>query len=200
MKAIWNSKYDSKEYQYGLEPNEFLKKTLTQMAVGRLLVPAAGEGRDAVFAAQVAWEVHAFDSSATAQGKANKLAGERSVNLHYECIDAASVRYPLESFDAIALIYFHQMPEERRKFHQQCIKWLKPGGKIILEGFHKNQLGQKSGGPKEWDMLFDEEELNQDFTGLHIEYLEEKECILNEGPLHQGKAYVIDLVATKPLS
>ncbi|MHA8064522.1 class I SAM-dependent methyltransferase [Aquirufa aurantiipilula] len=200
MKAIWNSRYDSKEYQYGVEPNQFFKKQLQKLSIGRLLVPAAGEGRDAVFAAQIGWEVHAFDSSDTAQGKANKLAGERSVNLHYECIDAASVRYPLESFDAIALVYFHQMPTERYKFHQQCIKWLKPGGKIILEGFHKKQLGLASGGPKILDMLFDKEELSLDFEGLRIESMEEKECILNEGPLHQGKAFVIDLVATKPLA
>ncbi|MHA8069874.1 class I SAM-dependent methyltransferase [Aquirufa ecclesiirivi] len=200
MKANWNSRYDSKEYQYGIEPNDFFKKTVSKLVVGRLLVPAAGEGRDAVFAAQLGWEVHAFDSSDTAQAKANKLAGERTVNLHYECIDAASVRYPLESFDAIALIFFHQMPEERRKFHQQCIKWLKPGGKIILEGFHKDQLGRDSGGPKELDMLFNKDELSQDFKGLQIDYIKEKECVLDEGPLHQGKAFVIDLVATKSIS
>lgn len=200
MKANWNNRYDSKEYQYGLEPNDFFKKQIQLLAAGRMLVPAAGEGRDAVFAAQLGWETHAFDSSDSAQGKANKLAGERSVNLHYECIDAASVRYPLESFDVIALVYFHQIPMERYKFHQQCIKWLKPGGKIILEGFHKKQLGLASGGPKILDMLFDKEELSLDFEGLRIESMEEKECILNEGPLHQGKAFVIDLVATKPIA
>ncbi|MFL0163005.1 class I SAM-dependent methyltransferase [Aquirufa salirivi] len=199
MKANWNTRYDSKEYQYGTEPNDFFKKTLSKLAVGRLLVPAAGEGRDAIFAAQAAWEVYAFDSSDTAQGKANKLAGERSVNLHYECIEAGSVRFPFESFDAIALIFFHQMPEERRKFHQQCIKWLKPGGKIILEGFHKDQLGRDSGGPKELDMLFNKDELTQDFKGLQIDYVKEKEYVLNEGPLHQGKAFLIDLVATKSI-
>ena len=198
MKANWNNRYDSKEYQYGLEPNDFFKKQIQLLSVGRLLVPAAGEGRDAVFAAQFGWETHAFDSSDSAQGKANNLAGERSVNLHYECIDAASASYPLESFDAIALIYFHQMPEERRKFHQQCIKWLKPGGYILLEGFDKKQLGLTSGGPNNLDMLFDKEELRWDFEGLRIESLEQRECILDEGPLHQGKAFVIDLVATKP--
>ncbi|MCZ2482022.1 class I SAM-dependent methyltransferase [Aquirufa nivalisilvae] len=199
MKAIWNSRYDSKEYQYGVEPNQFFKKQLQKLSIGRLLVPAAGEGRDAVFAAQIGWEVHAFDSSDTAQGKANKLAVEKSVNLHYECIDAASVRYPFESFDAIALVYFHQNPEERRKFHQQCIKWLKPGGKIILEGFHKNQMGLNSGGPKDLNMLFDLDELNEDFKGLTKEYSKVKETLLNEGPLHQGKAYVIDFLASKSL-
>ncbi len=57
MKTIWNSRYNSKEYQYGIEPNDFLKDQLSQLPIGRLLVPAAGEGRDAVFAAQLVWEV-----------------------------------------------------------------------------------------------------------------------------------------------
>lgn len=199
MKTIWNSRYNSKEYQYGIEPNDFLKNQLTQLPIGRLLVPAAGEGRDAVFAAQLGWEVYAFDSSDTAQGKAIRLASEKSVNLHYECIDANNVRYPLESFDAIALVYFHLQPEERRIFHQQCIKWLKPGGKIILEGFSKNQLGLDSGGPKDVNMLFHLDELKEDFAGLNIEFCQENAKVLNEGPLHQGKAFVLDFVANKSL-
>lgn len=199
MKAIWNARYDSKEYQYGTEPNQFFKKELLKLPPGRILIPAAGEGRDAVFAAQLGWEVYAFDSSDTAQSKAIKLASEKSVNLHYDCIDAHQVRFPLESFDAIALVFFHLPPEERQAFHQRCVKWLKPGGQLILEGFHKKQLGFSSGGPKDLNMLFDQDELKLDFEGLNILSLKEKKKILDEGPLHQGNAIVVNLLATNPL-
>lgn len=45
---------------YGTEPNAFFKAQLDQLTPGRLLLPAEGEGRNAVYAAKKGWEVAAF--------------------------------------------------------------------------------------------------------------------------------------------
>ncbi len=194
---MWNERYNTTAFQYGEKPNDFIKEQFEKLPIGRVLVPAAGEGRDAVFAASLGWDVYAFDASDVAQLKALKLASANKVQVHYTCEDATKIKYLLESFDAIILTFFHLPPEIRFTFHQQCMKWLKPGGKIILEAFHKNQLGLPSGGPKDINWLFNRSIIEEDFGRLEIIQLTEKQRILDEGPLHQGLAEVVQFVGEK---
>ena len=195
MKATWNERYQNSTYQYGINPNEFLTEQLQGLQPGRILVPAAGEGRDMVYAAKLGWEAHGFDLSEQGEAKAIKLARDQQVNIHFKCMDAFKINYPLESFDVIALSFFHLPPDMRKAFHQRCVTWLKPGGRIILEGFNKSQLGKTSGGPKQVDWLFNSQELAEDFQGLTVQLNEEKDRLLDEGPLHQGIASVIQFTA-----
>jgi len=195
MKATWNERYQNSTYQYGINPNDFLSEQLQGLQPGRILVPAAGEGRDMVYAAKLGWEAHGFDLSEQGEAKAIKLARDQQVNIHFKCIDAFKINYPLESFDVIALSFFHLPPDMRKAFHQRCVNWLKPGGRIILEGFNKSQLGKTSGGPKQVDWLFNSQELAEDFKGLTVQINEEKDRLLDEGPLHQGIASVIQFTA-----
>lgn len=197
MKATWEERYRNPTYQYGINPNEFLSEQLQELQPGRILIPAAGEGRDMVYAAKLGWEAHGFDLSEQGYAKAIKLARDNQVNIHFKCMDAFKINYPLESFDVIALSFFHLPPDLRKAFHQHCVTWLKPGGRIILEGFHKGQLGKTSGGPKQVDWLFSSQELAEDFKGLTLQINEEKDRLLDEGPLHQGIASVIQFTAIK---
>ena len=195
MKATWNERYQNSTYQYGINPNDFLSEQLQGLQPGRILVPAAGEGRDMVYAAKLGWEAHGFDLSEQGEAKAIKLARDQQVNIHFKCMDAFKINYPLESFDMIALSFFHLPPDLRKAFHQRCVTWLKPRGRIVLEGFNKNQLGKTSGGPKQVDWLFNSQELAEDFQGLTVQLNEEKDRLLDEGPLHQGIASVIQFTA-----
>ena len=199
MKANWNERFNTEDFQYGTSPNDFFKSQIDSVKLGRILIPAAGEGRDAVYAAKLGWDTYAFDQSERGQAKAMKLASQHRVRLHYNFSDALQVRFPMESFDAIMLTYFHLAPESRSQFHAKCIQWLKPGGIIILEGFNKSQLPLQSGGPKNIDWLYDKKTLETDFNELKMIVLEEKLRELNEGPLHQGMAEVIQMVAQKQL-
>lgn len=197
MKAIWNERYQQENYQYGIKPNDFFAKELSKIKPGRILVPGAGEGRDAVYAAKLGWEVHAFDLSEQGEAKANRLASAEKVRIHYKVADAVNVKFPLESFDVIALTFFHLPIEIRLPFYKQCISWLKPGGEIIMEGFNKRQLGLSSGGPKQLEWLFSSAEIATEFPGLTINKNEELQRNLDEGPLHQGKAEVNQFIGQK---
>jgi len=97
----------------------------------------------------------------------------------------------------VALIYAHFPVELRKIAHQKAIKWLKPGGKLILEAFNPKQLGNDSGGPKNIEMLYSEDLLREDFKDLKFEKLEILETNLSEGNYHDGKADIIRMVATK---
>jgi SAM-dependent methyltransferase len=199
MKAIWNERYQKKDFQYGTQPNDFMSAEIKLLSPSRILFPGAGEGRDAVFAAKLGWETHAFDLSEQGQIKALRLASEQKTHIHFNVADASLVKFPLDSFDVIALTYFHLPLEERLPFYERCVSWLKPGGFILLEGFTKKQLGLNSGGPKNIEWLFSAKELEKEFPGLHIVMNEEKQRVLDEGPLHQGIAEVVQFKAQKRL-
>ena len=101
-------------------------------------------------------------------------------------------------FDLVVCIFNHMLPEHRKEVHGKYFKSLKPGGRIILEGFHKTQLGLSSGGPKRDDMLFSEEMIREDFAGMNIERLNIISRELDEGKFHQGTANVLQMTGVKP--
>ena len=77
------------------------------------------------------------------------------------------------------------------------MQFLKPDGTIILEGFCKKQIHNSSGGPKNIDMLFSEEELLSDFTACTGITIWEDDIEQNESIGHSGKASVIRLIGRK---
>ena len=197
MKEFWNERYAQQEFIYGTEPNEFLREILTLLPIGRIILPCDGEGRNAVFAAKLGWEVNAFDFSPSAKEKARVLAKQEKVNPVFEVADIVEKEFKENSADVVALIYAH-FPEGLRQIaHQKAIKWLKPGAKLVLEAFHPNQLENSSGGPKNIEMLYTEEMLRDDFKELKIENLHSLETNLSEGEFHKGKADIVRLLATK---
>lgn len=202
MKEFWDERYGAEEWAYGKEPNVFLKEILTETKTGKALFPAEGEGRNAVYAASMGWEVSAFDQSVSGRKKALELAVEKNVRIDYQVGDLEEMEYPENYFDLLVLIFVHFPPNLRTKYHKHLLKYVKPGGKIILEGFSKEHLefsskNPKAGGPPNIDMLFSVEEMREDFTDTKIELLEEKIVDMKEGLYHVGKSSVIRLVATK---
>lgn len=197
MKDFWNERYAKKEFIYGREPNEFLREELENSPTGKIILPCDGEGRNAVYAAKLGWEVSAFDFSPSAKEKAKALAKQEGVNPKYEVADILEKEFKENSADVVALIYAH-FPEGLRKIaHQKAIKWLKPGGKLILEGFNPKQIDNDSGGPKNIEMLYTEEILREDFKDLKIEKIKSLETNLSEGDFHKGNSEVIRLIAIK---
>ncbi len=51
MIDFWNARYASDAYAYGEQPNAYFKAVVDTLSPGRMLVPGAGEGRDAIYAA-----------------------------------------------------------------------------------------------------------------------------------------------------
>ncbi|MBX0331879.1 hypothetical protein K3G39_01365 [Pontibacter sp. HSC-14F20] len=132
------------------------------------------------------------------QEKALRLADKQGVSINYHLANADSFTIESESINAVALIYAHFQPVLRQRLHYKVKQWLQPGGTVILEAFHPKQLGYTSGGPKDESMLYTADMLQQDFAGMAVKVLEEKEIILREGAYHSGPGFVIRFVATKP--
>ncbi|WP_313814631.1 class I SAM-dependent methyltransferase [Tenacibaculum larymnensis] len=201
-KEFWNEKYQNTTFAYGKEPNLFFKEELQKIRTGKILLPADGEGRNGVYASKLGWDVTATDLSIEGKSKALKLANEFGIDLQYIVGDIQNLEFPKESFDAIGLIYAHFTAWKISAIHQKLVTLLKSGGYIIFEAFSKNHLkyqndNPKIGGPKDIDMLFSVEQIQQDFTGFEIQVLEEEEVFLNEGNSHNGKGSVIRFIGKK---
>jgi len=198
MQNQWDERYARQEYIYGTEPNKFLKEQLSLLKPGRILFPAEGEGRNAVFAASLGWKTDAFDQSVEGQKKALKLATHKRVIINYYIQSLNDWNPEPDRYDCIALIFVHLPDGLRQQVHNAVVKALKPGGTLLLEAFTLNQLPRTSGGPKTAELLFLEEQITSDFKDLIFTTFAETQSLLNEGPLHQGLADVFQLTAIKP--
>lgn len=201
-KDRWNERYSNKEFAYGDEPNKYLKNELDKLKAGTILFPAEGEGRNAVYAAKMGWNVFAFDISAEGKNKAMQLAVTNNVKIDYEVGELDSIHYGAEKFDAIGLIYAHFPAAIKSRYHTILDKYLRKGGVVIFEAFSKKHLDylqkdEKVGGPKDIESLFSIEEIKVDFPNYDFEELEETEIELNEGLFHNGKGSVIRFVGRK---
>jgi ubiquinone/menaquinone biosynthesis C-methylase UbiE len=106
-KSRWDERYRDEQYAYGEEPNAFLKLKLENRIPAKALFPAEGEGRNAVYAAQLGWMVSAFDISEEGMKKAVKLAERKQVEIDYRVGLLYTLKFEPASFDLIALIYAH---------------------------------------------------------------------------------------------
>lgn len=57
---FWNQRYDATEYIYGTMPNHFFKAQIDRLKPGNILLPAEGEGRNALYVAEQGFDVAAF--------------------------------------------------------------------------------------------------------------------------------------------
>ncbi len=197
MKDFWDSRYAEPEFAYGTEPNEFFKSKIKKLEPGNLLLLGEGEGRNAIFAARLGWNVTAVDYSEYAKAKAEKLAATADININYVVRNLSDYLPPKNYFDAVGLIYLHLPQDLRETVHAGCVESLKAGGRIILECFDKEQIKYNSGGPKNIDMLYSLEDVFTDFQNLEIELFEKATINLTEGKYHNGPAEVIRFAGVK---
>jgi len=193
----WDERFSSGDFFYGEDPNIFFAEYITSVAQkGKLLLPAEGEGRNAVFAAKHGWEVHAFDSSKVAQQKALDFALSENVVIKYEFLDLANFVPKPESYDMIALVFAHIPEGMRQVFHHKMVQSLKKGGVILVESFAKEQINNNTGGPPDIQMLYSTEILKNDFQDLKILKLCQERISLNEGH-HHGEADVVRFIGKR---
>jgi SAM-dependent methyltransferase len=203
MKDFWNQRYAEEGFAYGNHPNVFLAEELPKIkATGKALFAAEGEGRNAVFASKLGWDVTAFDLSESGKTKALLLAEQHDTSLAYFVDDLQNLDFQNDSFDLLVLIYAHFPADLKSEFHKKLARSVKPGGHIIFEAFSKNHLkysslNPKAGGPKDIDMLFSTVEIQTDFSDFKPLLLQEKILNRAEGKYHIGESAVIQFVGKK---
>jgi len=198
----WDERYADETYAYGETPNLFLQEQLSLLKPGKILFPLEGEGRNAVHAARMGWDVTAFDQSIQGKQKAISLAAKHKKAIQYKVCDFNEMKFADNSFDAVALIFAHLPAAFRKSFHRRLVYSLKSGGTLIIEGFSVKHLAYNAqnasaGGPKDAELLYTLDAISTEFPNIKFHLLEEAVIDLEEGIYHNGKSAVIRAVGTK---
>ncbi len=194
---MWDEKYNTKDYVYGTEPNEFLAQHVNLLPKGRILSLAEGEGRNAVYLAKQGYSVTAVDSSRVGLDKARQLADENKVDIDFIHSDLEHFDLGEEQWDGIVSIFCHVPPSLRKSLHEKVINALKFHGVLILEAYTPEQLKHGTGGPPVAELMMSANALEQELSGLKFDHLEELERHVQEGIGHSGKGAVVQLVGFK---
>jgi len=202
---FWDQQFSTPDFKYGTQANWFLRNQAVRLHPGsEVLLPGDGEGRNSVWLARRGHHVSAVDNSRVGLDKALRLASENHVAVAVIHADLEQWAPMPTSFDAIVLTYVHLPASWRSVAHQRLISALRPGGWLILEAFHPQQMRYRSGGPKDETMLYTAEMIRSDLAvDPRHEFLEaiawEGEAHLDEGSGHQGPAYLTRYVAQRVL-
>lgn len=208
----WNQRYATADgYLFGTEPNQWLARHANVWSSGqRVLCVADGEGRNSVWLAQQGLQVEAFDIAEVGLDKARRLAADRGVRVDFTQADVDGYAWPDapgassdcsddRRFDGVAAIFVQfAHPELRARMFERIVRALKPGGRLVLQGYTPRQLEYRTGGPGQLDHLYTEDLLRQAFAALDIEVLESYEAQVDEGAGHRGLSALVGLVARKP--
>ncbi len=199
MKEFWDQRYAEEGLAYGEKPNEFVREYLEGREPGRILFPCEGQGRNAVYAARLGWEVEAFDYSEVAQQSAMKQASLAGVEIDYQVRDVLEFSPETGKYDIVFLCYVHLKPEWRKQVYPELVRGLKNGGALVMEVFTKTQLAYQaiSGGPSKEELLYTPDIVREEFAALREVYLRDFHTTLDEGKYHVGPAHVLRYVGRK---
>jgi SAM-dependent methyltransferase len=194
---MWDERFSEPGFAYGTGPNDFLASVADRLPMGKILCLAEGEGRNAVFLAELGYEVTAVDRSTVGLAKAEALATERGTTI--ETVNADLTDYPIApaAWQGIVSIFCHLPPVIRGALHERCLRGLAPGGVFVLEGFTPRQLEFGTGGPKSRELLMELEALRQELHGLRFEIARETDREIIEGRYHRGRAAVVQVLAVR---
>jgi hypothetical protein len=188
----WDERFGTAEFAYGTQPSRWLVECAGSIPAGLpVLALGEGEGRNAVWLAGRGLEVHAVDGSAVGLAKAERLAASRGVSLRTTVADLAGYAPEPGRYGAVVLVFLQLPPPLRSRVHGLAASALAPGGAVVLEAFTPRQLAFSSGGPRQADMLYEPTAIRGDFPGVEWVSLAEGEAVLDEGPLHQGRAALL---------
>jgi len=199
--GTWNRRFSETGYLFGTEPNAWLHDHASLWEAGeRVLAVADGEGRNSVWLAQQGLTVDAFDISEVGVRKARDFARITGVKVNFALADIATLQWPQGIYDGVVAIFIQFAdPQLRARIFRGMAECLKPGGKMVLQGYTPRQLEYRTGGPPFAAHLYTPELLREGFAGLEILQLKEYEAELAEGAGHKGRSALIGMVARKPM-
>lgn len=195
---MWNQRYASEEYVYGLEPNDFLVEAAGRIPRGRVLSLAEGEGRNGVYLASLGHDVVGVDSSTVGLAKAQRWARQQGVELTTVVADLGRLVIPQASFSGAVSIFCHLPPEIRGPLLRDAVAGLVPGGVLVLEAYTPRQLDYGTGGPPRAELMMTLEQLRRDLQGLELVHAQETEREIQEGRYHRGLSSVVQVIGVRP--
>ena len=168
----WDRRYSGAENLWSAKPNRFLVAEVAELAPGRALDLACGEGQNAIWLASLGWRVRGVDYSEVAIAKARARAARDGVEVEFLCEDLVEHEPEPAAFDLVLLLYLHFSAAERRLVLERAAGALAPGGTLVLIGHDLLNLTEGVGGPSDPTLLFTPADIAAELPGLEIEKAE----------------------------
>ena len=183
--------------RFNTQPNALLVETVRGLPPGTALDVGAGEGRNALYLAQQGWQVTGVDVADQALAFAQARARQLGVTITTVAQDVTTYDWGRQKWDLIVISY-----AGGREHLAHVRQALKPGGLVVLEGFHHDavavyQQAHPKGGLGS-GVVFDTDELKKLYAsaGLKIVRYEEP---LGIADFSKEELRLVKLVAQKPL-
>jgi SAM-dependent methyltransferase len=184
---FWNRALTSATPRFNTGPNAFLVEIVRGVKPGRALDVGMGQGRNTIYLAQQGWDSVGFDPAERAVAAARDQASRLGVKITTHVARAEDFDWGDASWDLIVLSYVGT-----RQYVPDVLRALRPGGMVVLEGFHRDATKTRSIGGA---VVFDSNELLRLFDGLRIIRYEDTSAV---GDFGQTKTRVVRLAAVKP--
>lgn len=165
----WDRKYAAVDSLWASKPNRFLVAEVTDIAPGRALDLACGEGQNAIWLASLGWDVTGVDFSEVAIAKARDRASREGVAARFECADLVEYEPDAGAFDLVLVLYLHISAEERGGVLARASEALAPGGTFVLLGHDLTNMTEGVGGPSDPSIHVTPDQVAVELPGLEIE-------------------------------
>ncbi|WP_166852376.1 class I SAM-dependent methyltransferase [Isoptericola sp. BMS4] len=117
-----------------LPVNPYLVTETAHLHAGTALDAGCGTGSEALWLAQMGWEVTGADISATALATAQARAATRDVNDRIAWIETdLSYWEPERTWDLVVTSYAHAQIGQL-SFYRRIARWVAPGGTLLIVG------------------------------------------------------------------
>ena len=164
----WDQRYAGTELVWTAEPNRFAVAELQDLAPGRALDVAAGEGRNAVWLAGRGWQVTAVDFSAAGLDKGRRLAQARGVAVDWVHADVRDYQPEAASFQLVLVAYLQLREAELDGVLRRAVTGLARGGVLLVVGHDVTNLTEGTGGPPDPAVLYTPESIACSLAGLKV--------------------------------
>jgi SAM-dependent methyltransferase len=170
MKAEqWDERYRSTDLVWGTPPNRWVERELADLAPGRALDLACGEGRNALWLAARGWQVSAIDFSAVALDKGRALESRQAPPTRVDWVHADATTYRSAEHVDLALLCYLQLPRaEWRAALIRAADALGSGGTLLVIGHDSTNIADGVGGPQDPAVLFTAADVVADLAGTDL--------------------------------
>jgi SAM-dependent methyltransferase len=171
----WDARYAAAGLVWGAAPNRVVAAETENLAPGRALDLACGEGRNAIWLAERGWRVTAIDFSPVAVERVRQLAARRGVTVDVAVGDVLTTPLEPAAYDLVLVAYLQLPPGERAIALERATTAVRPGGLFLLVAHDLRNHTEGHGGPTNPDLLWTVDEVARGVgaAGLSVERAEE---------------------------
>jgi len=164
----WDRRYAEPNLLWSATPNRFLVREAIGLAPARALDLACGEGRNALWLADLGWHVTAVDYSSVAIEKARERAAAEAADIAFVCADLLEYEPERGAYELVLVLYLQLPAAERRLVLSRAAGALAPGGTFFLVGHDLTNLRDGVGGPSDPEVLYTPDDIVAEVPGLVV--------------------------------